>query len=77
MLIEFLTSRFSYLIDGIAGLVAFVLFVKYANRSLGIKDFAAQILQDMTGADRAQYFGRRIIAMGLVFAGIALAGAIQ
>lgn len=79
MLIEFLTSRFSYVLDGLVGIVAFILLVRYANRSLGIKDFRKDVIDSITKDARAEarYFGLRFVGMAIVFGCIVLAGSIQ
>lgn len=78
MIIEFLTSRFSYLIDGAIGIVAFVMIIRYANWTIGIrwtKDVWPRIKDDPKAV--SDYFRTRVLAIALLMAGIAIAGAIQ
>ena len=78
MLIEFLTSRFSYILDCTLWIIAFLALIKFANWSVNVfwsKDVWPKLQENADAM--AHYFGLRLIAIALVVGLTAIAGAIQ
>ena len=78
MIIEFLTSRFSYILDGGLGIILFLGLIYLSNWSIGIfwsRDVWPAIKNDPNAL--ARYFGWRLIALAIVVGLLAIAGAIQ
>lgn len=75
MLIEFLTSKFFFVVVMIAVPVGFVLMVKYMNKSIGL-DFTNDVWKVIKTDPMATalYFGVRLIAVALLCGFAILAG---
>lgn len=77
MLIEFLVSKFFFLVTAGAGVVLFVLAVMYANKSIGVKISEHVLPKIMESPEAAaDYFKGRLYAIAAVICAALLAGAI-
>lgn len=77
MLIEFLTSRFSYLIDGTLGIAAFVVLVWLHNRRLGVTWGEIWKIIQTDPQATSDFFRTRNICIAVLIGLLAIAGAIQ